>query len=67
MPVDLEQLRECVDEAQRFIKRAWDCLVYIPNLKINKPEEEINKVLSAAVRRSSMELTRAMEKLRKSL
>jgi len=69
MPVDIENLEDCIQEAQRFLNRAKAAL------KIHKDERVYYKnadkrtygdgPLNSAVRRASMDLTCALAKLRR--
>jgi hypothetical protein len=68
MPVDIKHLKESIAEAERFLKRAKACLADIETVtKHNSSPREIwpDQRKSSAVRRSSMDLTRALAQLRK--
>ena len=59
MPIDRKHLEECIFEARRFVKRAEACLVVMGKYGVSDTR------VSAAAKRSSMDLTRALARLRK--
>jgi hypothetical protein len=61
MPVDEKNLMECIKWARLFMERADVCL---KDLRSNE-QPYADTRLTAAVRRTSMDLTRALSKLRK--
>lgn len=74
--MNLESLREAILEAERFLKRAKE--LYKADAKIRKVNEknvrnqfnpdwvmDLSVTRKAAVRRASMDLTRALAKLRR--
>jgi len=75
MPVDIKHLKESISEAERFLKRAKVCLADMETVKKHREKvlkrdfdettEWPDQTKSAAVRRSSMDLTRALAQLRK--
>jgi hypothetical protein len=65
MPVDIKHLKECLAEAERFVNRARTCFDdMVVATKINKNYSG-DGIKTGAVRRSSMDLTRALANLRK--
>jgi len=72
MPVDIKRLTESIVEAERFLSRAKVCLKDMQRVKMANAKKEFDDLfdfydtrLSAGVRRSSMDLTRALAQLRK--
>lgn len=71
MPVDIKYIDECIFEARRFMDKAVACRTNLAMANGTVHETPENKVwpdkrLTAAVRRSSMDLTRALADLRRS-
>lgn len=71
MAVDIKNLEICIKEAERFLGRAKECLYEQAGLKAQVDHngaiidrEWPDTRLTAAVRRSSMDLTRALAALR---
>jgi hypothetical protein len=63
MAINTSALEESISEAQRFIKRARECVV-----ELKEDERDyyiVGTAKSGAVRRASMDLSRALSKLRK--
>jgi hypothetical protein len=69
MPVDIKHLKECLAEAERFVKRATVCLEEIEVIVAHNAKTGLkgwpDQRKSAATRRASMDLTRALANLRK--
>jgi hypothetical protein len=63
MPIDLEHIEECSGEVYRFVERLEKCL---QELKTIGEYEWPDTRKTAALRRASMDLTRALARLRKS-
>jgi hypothetical protein len=69
MPVDISNLESCIQEAERFVLRAKATLqAHKDEASLYKNDDKHtygNGPQNAAVRRSSMDLTRALAALRK--
>jgi hypothetical protein len=69
MPVDIANLETCIQEAQRFLARAKVALKIHKGERVFYKNDDVhtygNGAANAAVRRSSMDLTKSLAYLRK--
>ena len=69
MPVDIQNIETCIQEAQRFLLRAKAALKFHKDERVyykNADKHTYGEgIANAAVKRSSLDLTRALAQLRK--
>ena len=69
MPIDISNLESCIEEATRFLSRAKATLKFHKDERVyyknNDKHTYGDGITNAATRRASMDLTRALAKMRR--